>query len=63
MEDKELMNICKEVLESCPNKVNDYHLGKTELMGMFAGEVMKRSKGKADPKKIVEFLKVLLKRK
>ena len=63
MEDEELLKLCKEVLEAFPDKVNNYHLGKTGLMGMFAGEVMKRSKGKADPKKIVEFLKVLLTKK
>jgi aspartyl-tRNA(Asn)/glutamyl-tRNA(Gln) amidotransferase subunit B len=31
-------------------KVAEYHGGKTTLLGMFMGQVMKKSKGKADPK-------------
>ncbi len=42
--------IIDEVLTQFPDKVAAYKGGKTGLMGMFVGEVMKRSKGKADPK-------------
>lgn len=37
-----------EVLNSLPDKVQEYKKGKKGLIGMFAGEVKKRSKGKAD---------------
>jgi aspartyl-tRNA(Asn)/glutamyl-tRNA(Gln) amidotransferase subunit B len=30
--------------------VTEYKAGKVGLMGLFVGEVMKRSQGKADPK-------------
>ncbi len=40
----------KEALEKYPDKVTEYQNGKKGLVGLFMGEVMKRSKGKADPK-------------
>lgn len=39
-----------EVLNTMPEKVTEYKKGKKGLMGLFVGEVMKKSKGKADPK-------------
>jgi aspartyl-tRNA(Asn)/glutamyl-tRNA(Gln) amidotransferase subunit B len=38
------------VLSKMPEKVQEYKKGKKGLMGLFVGEVMKQSKGKADPK-------------
>lgn len=37
-----------EVLANHPEKVKEYQKGKKNLLGLFAGEVKKRSKGKAD---------------
>jgi aspartyl-tRNA(Asn)/glutamyl-tRNA(Gln) amidotransferase subunit B len=39
-----------EVLTAHPAEVARYKGGETKLMGFFVGQVMKRSKGKADPK-------------
>jgi aspartyl-tRNA(Asn)/glutamyl-tRNA(Gln) amidotransferase subunit B len=39
-----------EVLAAHPAEVTRYRAGETKLMGFFVGQVMKRSKGKADPK-------------
>jgi len=39
-----------EVLAAHPAEVARYKGGETKLMGFFVGQVMKRSKGKADPK-------------
>jgi aspartyl-tRNA(Asn)/glutamyl-tRNA(Gln) amidotransferase subunit B len=39
-----------EVLKKFPDKVIEYRKGKKGLMALFVGEVMKLSKGKADPK-------------
>ena len=50
----------KEVLESMPDKVAEYKKGKKGLIGLFVGEVKKRSKGKADPKMTTEMLQKLL---
>jgi aspartyl-tRNA(Asn)/glutamyl-tRNA(Gln) amidotransferase subunit B len=42
--------IVQTVLSEFPGKVIEYKAGKVGLMGLFVGEVMKRSQGKADPK-------------
>ncbi|CAN1577052.1 GatB Asp-tRNAAsn/Glu-tRNAGln amidotransferase B subunit (PET112 homolog) [Spirosomataceae bacterium] len=40
----------EEVLSENAQKVDEYKKGKKGLMGFFVGEVMKKSKGSADPK-------------
>jgi aspartyl-tRNA(Asn)/glutamyl-tRNA(Gln) amidotransferase subunit B len=40
----------KEAIAKYPDKVIEYKEGKKGLIGLFMGEVMKLSKGKADPK-------------
>ena len=42
--------IIDEVLLKFADKVNEYKKGKKGVLALFVGEVMKRSKGKADPK-------------
>jgi aspartyl-tRNA(Asn)/glutamyl-tRNA(Gln) amidotransferase subunit B len=42
--------IIDEVLAKYPDKVAEFKAGKKGLTGLFVGEVMKLSKGKADPK-------------
>lgn len=46
----EIEIIIDEVLAAWPDKVAEYRSGKKGLEGLFMGEVMKKSKGKADPK-------------
>jgi aspartyl-tRNA(Asn)/glutamyl-tRNA(Gln) amidotransferase subunit B len=48
------------VLQRFPEKVEEYKNGKTGLLGMFVGEVMKLSKGKADPRKTNELVRAKL---
>jgi aspartyl-tRNA(Asn)/glutamyl-tRNA(Gln) amidotransferase subunit B len=45
-----LQTLIDEVLAANPEKVKEYKLGKKGLLAMFMGEVMKKSKGTADPK-------------
>ena len=45
-----------EVIANMPDKVTEYKKGKKGLIGLFVGEVKKRSKGKADPKAVTELL-------
>ena len=52
----ELETLIKEVLASMPDKVTAYQKGKKGLMGLFVGEVMKRSNGTADPKLVNQLL-------
>jgi aspartyl-tRNA(Asn)/glutamyl-tRNA(Gln) amidotransferase subunit B len=45
-----LTQLVDEVIAANPDKVNTYRKGKKGLLGFFMGEVMKRSKGQAEPK-------------
>lgn len=45
-----IADLIDQVLAKFPEKVAEYKGGKTGLLGLFVGEVMKASKGKADPK-------------
>ena len=45
-----LSQLVDDVLNRMPEKVQEYKKGKKGLIGLFVGEVMKQSKGKADPK-------------
>lgn len=45
-----ILPMIEEVMAKYPEKVKEYRAGKKGLLGLFVGEVMKLSKGKADPK-------------
>jgi len=45
-----ILKYINEALAKYPEKVQEYKAGKVSLVGLFMGEVMKLSKGKADPK-------------
>lgn len=51
-----ILPIIEEVIIAFPEEVKQYKKGKGALIGMFMGEVMKRSLGKADPKTTKELL-------
>jgi len=55
-----LKPIIQMVLEQNAGKVAEYRSGKKGLLGMFMGEVMKKSQGKADPKVATKLLTELL---
>lgn len=61
MTDIELTELCKEVLDNNPDKVNNYKLGKKNLIAFFLGLVMKRLENKGEPGKILKILDGLLK--
>jgi aspartyl-tRNA(Asn)/glutamyl-tRNA(Gln) amidotransferase subunit B len=48
--------VINAVLEQLADKVAAYKKGKKGLLALFVGEVMKRTKGKADPKKTNEII-------
>ncbi len=45
-----------EVLANMPEKISEYKKGKKTLIGLFAGEVKKKSQGKADMKSVNKLL-------
>jgi len=51
-----LLPVVEQVINEFPQKVVEYKKGKTAILTMFMGEVMKRTKGKADPKLTNELL-------
>lgn len=55
-----LIEYVKQAIANNPQKVAEYKSGKTNLVQMFMGEVMKLSKGKADPKLASQLVKEML---
>lgn len=60
MTENELIELCKEVLDNNPDKVNNYKLGKKNLIAFFLGLVMKKLENKGEPGKILRILDNLL---
>jgi aspartyl-tRNA(Asn)/glutamyl-tRNA(Gln) amidotransferase subunit B len=53
----EIEKLVDEVLNNNPENIEKYKNGKTKLLGFFVGEVMKLSKGKANPGTLNKLLK------
>ena len=60
MQANEIEALIKSVLQKNEGMVNDYKNGKDKLFGFFVGQVMKESKGKANPQLVNQVLKDLL---
>ena len=52
--------IVQKVVDANPNQVEAYKNGKTNLLGFFVGQVMKETKGRANPKTVNELLKEII---
>ena len=55
-----LRKISEEVIKENPKSVQDYKSGKVNAVGFLVGQVMKKSKGKANPKMAQMILKDIL---
>ncbi|HMK55277.1 MAG TPA: Asp-tRNA(Asn)/Glu-tRNA(Gln) amidotransferase subunit GatB [Dissulfurispiraceae bacterium] len=53
----ELEKAVDEILAKSPNEVERYRAGDEKLMGFFVGQIMKATKGKANPKMLNDLLK------
>ena len=63
-DESELSKIVEDVLEAHPAELQKYLDGKDQIMGFFVGQVMKSTKGTANPKVVNQILnKRLLARK
>ena len=58
----ELTIMINSVLQENPKMVDDYRNGKEKLLGFFVGQVMKISKGKANPQLVNKILREELKK-
>jgi len=56
----ELEGIVAEVMAAAPDEVAAYRQGKKKLMGFFVGQVMRATRGKANPKLVNEILQRML---
>ena len=56
-DDGALLAIIDEVLAANSDKVEEYRAGKEKLLGFFVGQVMKASRGTANPGKVNQLLK------
>ncbi len=62
LDEGKILEAIERVLKDHPKQVEDYQKGKEKIFGFFVGEVMKQTKGKANPKLVNELLKEKLKR-
>ena len=61
LDETEIAKVIERVIKASPKQVDDYQQGKDKIFGFFVGEVMKQTKGKANPKIVNELLKKKLK--
>ncbi len=57
---KAIEELCQKIIDANPNQLEQYRSGKDKLFGFFVGQVMKESKGQANPEQVNEILKKLL---
>ena len=55
-----IKELVQKVVDAHPNEVEAYRNGKTNLLGFFVGQIMKETKGRANPKTVNELLRGLL---
>ncbi|MEC9018631.1 MAG: Asp-tRNA(Asn)/Glu-tRNA(Gln) amidotransferase GatCAB subunit B, partial [Nitrospinota bacterium] len=56
-DDKAVDQMVKDVLQANPSQVEEYKGGKEKVLGFLVGQVMKASKGKANPGTVNKILK------
>jgi aspartyl-tRNA(Asn)/glutamyl-tRNA(Gln) amidotransferase subunit B len=62
-DDDAIKQIVRDVLDKYPDKVIEYKNGKTGVLSLFMGDVMKAGKGKINPKLASEIVKSMLEEK
>lgn len=55
-----IKEICQKVADANPEQVEKYKGGKVQLLGFFVGQVMKETKGRANPKAVNDLMKEIL---
>ena len=60
-DEETLQKVVNEVLEENPDQITMYHNGKTNMFDYFVGQVMKKTRGQANPVKVKEILTEKLK--
>jgi aspartyl-tRNA(Asn)/glutamyl-tRNA(Gln) amidotransferase subunit B len=52
-----IQSVVLKVLENNPKQIQEYKNGKVKIIGFFVGQVMKQTKGRANPKMVNQILK------
>ena len=55
-----IKELVQKVVDVHPNEVEAYKNGKTNLLGFFVGQVMKETKGRANPKTVNQLIKEII---
>ena len=55
-----IKDMVKNIVEAHPNEVESYRNGRTNLLGFFVGQVMKETKGRANPQTVNKFVREFL---
>ena len=55
-----IKEIVQKIVEANPQQVEAYRNGKTNLLGFFVGQVMKETKGRANPQTVNKFVREFL---
>ena len=55
-DENKIKNIVAEVVSKNPKSVEDYKAGKDRALGFLVGQIMKETKGKANPKLVNKLL-------
>ena len=55
-----IKSIVENIINAHPKEVESYKNGKTNLLGFFVGQVMKETKGRANPKTVNELVRQIL---
>ena len=60
-DDSKLIQLIEKVVHSFPEQAQQYKDGKTKLLSFFVGQIMKETKGNADPGTLSKLLSKYLK--
>ena len=55
-----IKELVQKVVDTHPNEVEAYKNGKTNLLGFFVGQIMKETKGRANPKTVNQLLREII---
>ncbi len=57
---EEVEKLCREAIENNPKAVEDYYSGKKQALNYLVGQVMKATRGRADPGETAKIMKQIL---
>ncbi len=56
-DEEEIIKVINGILDKNKNQIDEYLSGKDKVLGFFVGQVMKETKGKANPQMVNQILK------